>query len=57
MQNNELNNNIIIKINKATAKPNYMRERNGAAKSNVLSSGSPVANPKSRPDYSVFIRK
>jgi hypothetical protein len=29
------------------AKQNYMRERNGAPKWNVLMSGSPVANPKS----------
>jgi hypothetical protein len=34
-----------------------MRERNGASKSNVLTSGSPVANPIFGPDYSVFIRK
>jgi hypothetical protein len=33
------------------------RERNGAPKSNVLTSGSPMANPKSGPDYSVFIMK
>jgi hypothetical protein len=31
------------------------RERNGAPKSNVLTSRFPVANPKSGPDYSVFI--
>jgi hypothetical protein len=31
------------------------KERNGAPKSNVLSSGSPMANLKSGPDYSVFI--
>jgi hypothetical protein len=30
---------------------------NGAPKSNVLTSGSSVANPKSDPDYSVFIMK
>jgi hypothetical protein len=29
------------------AKQNYMRERNGALRSNVLTSGSPVANHKS----------
>jgi hypothetical protein len=39
------------------AKQNYMRERNGAPKQNVLMSRSPVANPKSGPDYSVFIIK
>jgi hypothetical protein len=33
------------------------RQRNGAPKSNVLTSESPVANPKSCPDYSVFIMK
>jgi hypothetical protein len=33
------------------------RERHCAPKSNVLTSGSPVANPKSGPDYSVFIIK
>jgi hypothetical protein len=34
------------------------RERkNGAPKSHVLTSGSLVANPKSSPDYSVFIIK
>jgi hypothetical protein len=34
------------------------RERkNGAPKSHVLTSGSLVANPKSDPDYSVFIMK
>jgi hypothetical protein len=33
------------------------RERNGAPKSNVLKSGSPMANPKSGPDYSVFSMK
>jgi hypothetical protein len=33
------------------------RERNGASKSNVLESGSPVANPKSGPDYSMVITK
>jgi hypothetical protein len=31
------------------------RERNGAPKCNVLTSGSPMANHKSSPDYSVFI--
>jgi hypothetical protein len=30
---------------------------NGAPKSNVLASGSPVADPKSGPDYSVLIIK
>jgi hypothetical protein len=34
-----------------------MRERNGARKSNILTTGSPVANPKSGPDYSVLIMK
>jgi hypothetical protein len=34
-----------------------MRERNGAPKSNVLTSGSAVANLKSGPGYSVFITK
>jgi hypothetical protein len=34
-----------------------MRERNGVLKWNVLTSESPVANPKSGPDYSVFIKK
>jgi hypothetical protein len=33
------------------------RERYGAPKSNVLTSRSSVANPKSGPDYSVFIMK
>jgi hypothetical protein len=33
------------------------RERNGAPKSNVLTFGSLVADPKSGPDYSVFIMK
>jgi hypothetical protein len=33
------------------------RERNGAPKSHVLTSGSLVANPKSGPDYFVFIMK
>jgi hypothetical protein len=38
------------------AKNSYMRERErkGAPKSNVLTSGSPVANLKSGPYYSVF---
>jgi hypothetical protein len=31
------------------------RESNGAPKSHVLTSGSLAANPKSGPDYSVFI--
>jgi hypothetical protein len=35
----------------------YERERNGSPKLNVLTSGSPVANPKSGPDYSLFITK
>ena len=33
------------------------REKSGAPKSHVLMSGSLVANPKSGPDYSVFIMK
>jgi hypothetical protein len=33
------------------------RQRNGAPRSNVFTSRSPVANPKSGPDYSVFIMK
>jgi hypothetical protein len=33
------------------------RERKGAPKSHVLTSGSLVANPNSDPDYSVFIMK
>jgi hypothetical protein len=33
------------------------REKNGAPKLHVLTSGSLVANPKSGPDYSVFIIK
>jgi hypothetical protein len=33
---------------------NYERERDGATKSNVLTSRSPVANPKSGSDYSVL---
>jgi hypothetical protein len=33
------------------------REGNGAPKSNVLTSGSPMANLKSGPDYSVFINE
>jgi hypothetical protein len=33
------------------------RRKNGAPKSNVFTSRSPVANPKSGPDYSVFIMK
>jgi hypothetical protein len=33
------------------------REKNGAPKSHVLTSGSLVANPKSDPDYSVFTMK
>jgi hypothetical protein len=41
-----------IKMNKGTKGEG---ERNGAPKSNVLM--SPVANPKSGPDYSVFITK
>jgi hypothetical protein len=32
-----------------------MREKESAPKSNVLTSRSPVANPKSDPDYSMFI--
>jgi hypothetical protein len=32
-------------------------EKNGAPISNVLTSGSPMANPKSGPDYSVFSMK
>jgi hypothetical protein len=32
------------------------RERNGTPKSNVFMSRSPVANPKSGSDYSVFIK-
>jgi hypothetical protein len=34
-----------------------MRQRNGASKQNVLTSGSPVANIKSGTDYSEFITK
>jgi hypothetical protein len=33
------------------------RERYGTPKLNVIMSGSPVANPKSDADYSVFITK
>jgi hypothetical protein len=33
-----------------------MRERNVSHKSNGLTSGSPGANPKSGPDFSVFIK-
>jgi hypothetical protein len=33
------------------------REKNGGSKSHVLTSRSLVANPKSGPDYSVFIMK
>jgi hypothetical protein len=33
------------------------KERNGAPKSHVLTSGCLVANHKSGPDYSVFIMK
>jgi hypothetical protein len=33
------------------------REINGLPQSNVLTSGSPEANPKSGPDYAVFINK
>jgi hypothetical protein len=33
------------------------REKNGAAKLNVLTSWSTVANPKCGPNYSVFITK
>jgi hypothetical protein len=33
------------------------REKNGAPKSHVLTSGSLVANPKSGPNYSVLIMK
>jgi hypothetical protein len=32
-------------------------QRKGAPKTNVFTSGSPVANPKSGPDYSVFLMK
>jgi hypothetical protein len=32
-------------------------EKNGAPKSHVLTSGSLVTNPKSGPNYSVFIMK
>ena len=33
------------------------KRENGAPKSHVLTSGSLVANPKSGPDFSVFIMK
>jgi hypothetical protein len=53
-----------MKVDKGTTKQNYMRERerggrerNGAPKSNVLTSGFRVTNPKSGPDYSAFIKK
>jgi hypothetical protein len=38
------------------AKLNEREKKNGVTKSNILTSGSPVANPKSGPDYSAFIR-
>jgi hypothetical protein len=61
MQDNVLNNKILLlKEQRYFSKAKfYEREREGfgSPKSNVLTSGSPVANPKSGPVYPVFIAK
>jgi hypothetical protein len=46
-----------IRIERGRERGGEERERNGAPKSHVLTSGSLVANPKSGPDYSVLIMK
>jgi hypothetical protein len=46
-----------MKENGILAKQNYMRERIGAPKSKVLTFKSPVDNPKSGHDYSIFVTK
>jgi hypothetical protein len=48
--------NVVLKL-AAQIRIIQRGERNGAPKSNVLIYWSPVANPKSGPDFSAFIMK
>jgi hypothetical protein len=57
IKNQSRSNTLWNKMKLAAQIKERERGGNGVPKSNVLTSGSHVANPKSGPDYSAFIMK